>query len=229
MEEADEGLKRNALIPVLLDAVDPPLGFRSIQAANLTNLGRRQPSPQLNEFVDTVHRWLQSPSLQPHREIPVAASKVVEIGEGTTSAQLDQTTAERQGLSWPRISPALWVGFAAVVIGALVFAAILRNQEKSSVAKTRLPAEKPASTRVPDATSTRPERVSAPAITVIFRDGSRKPLDEIVFRPGDKVCYRGEETRLAIERAGGIPYLMTDRESEIALRRGVCDARAISR
>jgi len=34
-EEADRGLKRNILVPVLIDNVDPPLGFGNIQAADL--------------------------------------------------------------------------------------------------------------------------------------------------------------------------------------------------
>ena len=228
-EEADEGLKRNALIPVLLEAVDPPLGFRSIQAANLTGLGRRQPSQQLNEFVDAVHHWLQNASMQPHVEIPRAASKLADTKESTTAAQPDQQKAELQRPSWTRTSPALWIGLTAVIIGVIVFAAILRNQEKPPVANARLSGEKPASTRLPEPASAGRERISTPAITAIFRDGSQKPLDEVVFRPGTKVCYRGDETRLAIERAGGIPFLLTDRESEEALRRGICEARAISR
>ena len=33
LEEATDGRERGALIPVLIEAVRPPLGFRSIQAA----------------------------------------------------------------------------------------------------------------------------------------------------------------------------------------------------
>jgi formylglycine-generating enzyme required for sulfatase activity len=36
-EEADWGLKRNVLIPFFIEDVEPPLGFGSIQAANLTD------------------------------------------------------------------------------------------------------------------------------------------------------------------------------------------------
>ncbi len=36
-EEADEGRDRKILVPVLLDNVKPPLGFRSIQAELLIN------------------------------------------------------------------------------------------------------------------------------------------------------------------------------------------------
>jgi len=38
-EEADEGRQRGVLVPVLIDAVLPPLGFRSLQAADLQDLG----------------------------------------------------------------------------------------------------------------------------------------------------------------------------------------------
>lgn len=37
-EEADDGKRRGILLPVLLDAVMPPLGFRSLQAADLCDL-----------------------------------------------------------------------------------------------------------------------------------------------------------------------------------------------
>ena len=35
-DEAHEGLERQALVPVLVDGVEPPMGFRSIHAADLT-------------------------------------------------------------------------------------------------------------------------------------------------------------------------------------------------
>jgi len=37
VEEANEAKRRGLLVPVLLDPVEPPLGFRSIQAADLTD------------------------------------------------------------------------------------------------------------------------------------------------------------------------------------------------
>jgi TIR domain len=208
MEEADEGLKRNALIPVRLDAVDPPLGFRSIQAADLTDLARRQPSQQLNEFVNAVHHWLQNARMRPHGEAPHKASKVANADEITNATQPGTQEAKLLRSWW--ISPALWIGIAAVMTGVIVFAVILRNHD------------------TPEPASTQQERIGTSDITVIFRDGSQKSLDEVVLHPGTKVCYRGVETRLAIERAGGIPLLLTDSESEEALRLGICEARAVS-
>jgi hypothetical protein len=37
IEEADEGRQRGVLVPVLLEAVEPPIGFRGIQAGDLTD------------------------------------------------------------------------------------------------------------------------------------------------------------------------------------------------
>jgi formylglycine-generating enzyme len=36
-EEAEEGKRRGVLVPIFLDPVEPPLGFRSIQTADLSN------------------------------------------------------------------------------------------------------------------------------------------------------------------------------------------------
>jgi len=50
--EAEEGLRRGILVPVLLDDVAPPLAFRSVQSADL-----RRPTPEaMDRFVDAVDR-----------------------------------------------------------------------------------------------------------------------------------------------------------------------------
>ena len=36
-DEADEAKRRGVLLPILLDAVEPPMGFRSFQASDLTD------------------------------------------------------------------------------------------------------------------------------------------------------------------------------------------------
>lgn len=225
MEEADEGLKRNALIPVLLDAVDPPLGFRSIQAADLTGL-RRKRSQQLDEFVNAVHQWLQNARTRAHEHAPHRASRGADADDITGATQPGTHEAKRQRFWWT--TPAGWIGIAAVLTAAIAAVVVLQGRDTPPASSTRLPSETYASAPLQERASTQQERGDTSAITVIFRDGSQRPLDEVAFRPGTKVCYRGVETRLAVERAGGIPLLLTDRESEEALRRGLCEARAIS-
>jgi len=58
VEEADEGKRRGILIPLLLDAVDPPLGFREIQAANLADWGPHHPSPMFDQLVEDIRAHL---------------------------------------------------------------------------------------------------------------------------------------------------------------------------
>jgi hypothetical protein len=62
-------------------------------------------------------------------------------------------------------------------------------------------------------------------VIVIFRNGSQQALDKVVFEPGMKVCAGGLEIIRAIEKAGGIPFVLPVREREAAVRRGICEAR----
>jgi hypothetical protein len=53
IEEADWGLERKILIPIFIDNVSPPLGFRNIQAADFTNWNSDKASPEFERlFVD---------------------------------------------------------------------------------------------------------------------------------------------------------------------------------
>lgn len=56
LEEAGEGNGRNALVPVLFDAVQPPLGFRQIQAANLVEWRSGRPSPDFDALLNAIRR-----------------------------------------------------------------------------------------------------------------------------------------------------------------------------
>ena len=53
-EEADEGMEREILVPVLLDAVRPPRGFRGIQAADLLGWSPERPSPAFDSFLERL-------------------------------------------------------------------------------------------------------------------------------------------------------------------------------
>jgi len=65
-EEADEAKKRGILIPLLLDAIQPPRGFREIQAADLTKWRFGEPSQRFDELVaDLTRRLGGTHELQP--------------------------------------------------------------------------------------------------------------------------------------------------------------------
>jgi TIR domain len=65
MEEADEGQKRSILVPVLLDAVEPPIGFRSIQAGDLVEWAPGRPSPRFEQLIQDIKAVLGSRAAPP--------------------------------------------------------------------------------------------------------------------------------------------------------------------
>jgi hypothetical protein len=56
IEEANEGRDRKVLVPVLFEAVQPPFGFRGIQAADLIGWQPARPSPAFDGLLDAVRR-----------------------------------------------------------------------------------------------------------------------------------------------------------------------------
>jgi hypothetical protein len=103
-DEAVEGQNRQVLVPVLIDAVLPPLGFRHLQAANLVN-------------------WQADPQDQEFQQVIASIKRLVEIG--IQDRKIDQGEREAQGENEPqKFSPASkgliwrwfadWLGYANV-------------------------------------------------------------------------------------------------------------------
>jgi hypothetical protein len=61
-EESNEGLRRRILIPVLIDSVKPPAGFRSKNAAKLIEWQPGHPSPELDRLIQAVRAVLDRAS-----------------------------------------------------------------------------------------------------------------------------------------------------------------------
>ena len=58
-EEADEAKSRGVLVPILLDPVRPPIGFRSIQAADLSDWTGGGDSPGFAQLLDDIAALLE--------------------------------------------------------------------------------------------------------------------------------------------------------------------------
>lgn len=76
VEEADEALKRSCLLPVLLENVEPPLGFRAIQAADLTGWKPGKASTEMQRLLDDIRQFVESPTNIYEQQSKVAASSV---------------------------------------------------------------------------------------------------------------------------------------------------------
>ena len=76
-EEADEGKRRRVLIPLLLDEVTPPLGHRSVQAADLIGWVGDSESPKVDTLVGWVKAKIGDPAIAkstPRADAPLEAA-----------------------------------------------------------------------------------------------------------------------------------------------------------
>jgi hypothetical protein len=140
VEEADDGRMRQVLVPVSLDAVLPPRGFREIQAADLTGWVPGQACENLTQLLGDMRRLLGRPSAAP----PPTAAPVAPTKPLTPAAN-----AQAAGHGWRN---------AIIAIATLALVAI------GGYLALRSDAPAPVTTRVPaDATPRRPPPVEAVA------------------------------------------------------------------
>lgn len=71
-DEADDGLRNQKLLPVVIDAVSPPLGFRSLQTADLTDWRGEPDHPEIAKLVGILGARTSAP-LPSAQERPKAA------------------------------------------------------------------------------------------------------------------------------------------------------------
>jgi formylglycine-generating enzyme required for sulfatase activity len=69
-EEAEDARKRDILVPVFFDDVQPPFGFRHIQAANLVDWKGRTDAPEYQRLVDAIERLVPRPETHKPIETP---------------------------------------------------------------------------------------------------------------------------------------------------------------
>jgi TIR domain len=84
-DEAAEGLERNALVPVLFDGVEPPMGFRSIHAADLAGweAGDEAGFEQVKEAIAGLPAVRTRPSRSRRRGRPSSAGGSLGVGSGS--------------------------------------------------------------------------------------------------------------------------------------------------
>lgn len=71
LDEASMGRDRAALVPVLIDAAEPPIGFRQLQAENLMHW----PSPEAQANFERVVKALEHLRGRPADQVPQGASR----------------------------------------------------------------------------------------------------------------------------------------------------------
>ncbi|MGB7511331.1 MAG: TIR domain-containing protein [Pelodictyon phaeoclathratiforme] len=113
-EEAETGRERGILVPLCLDAVVLPLGFRSIQAADLSNWNKNSDDPEFQQLIAAINEIiplpdkLSSPQVSPSTAISVSpAVPVPSPASRATSASLK---GKAVALQQPAVPKAFTIG-----------------------------------------------------------------------------------------------------------------------
>jgi TIR domain/Bacterial Ig-like domain (group 2) len=85
-DEADEARVRKKLVPVLIEAVNPPVGFRNIQAADLSEWDGSSNAPGVQQLLSDLESMIGKPTPKASEPIRKAHGPGESIGEGETGS-----------------------------------------------------------------------------------------------------------------------------------------------
>jgi TPR repeat protein len=75
-EEADDAKRRGVLVPILIDNIQPPIGFRSIQAAHLENWDGTQPTQAFRRLIADIAALIGRPPKQVEKKDREAETEI---------------------------------------------------------------------------------------------------------------------------------------------------------
>jgi hypothetical protein len=133
-EEAREGLARGVLVPVLLDDIRPPLGFREIEAAVLHDWDGSADHPEAQLLLQSVISVLEKKQPAGAPKPPVVAS----IPAPRAPAARPRPAPVPERTTWKRTAPAV---AGALVLGLIVWIAVGANSDASDSAAQAAPVE----------------------------------------------------------------------------------------
>jgi formylglycine-generating enzyme required for sulfatase activity len=103
IEEATEGRKRRVLVPILIENIQPPLGLRSIQAADLISWQRDTNAPAFRRLCSDIERLIGVPTM--------AATAAKQQPASPVPRQSGAQINPKNGLSYVFIAPGeFWMG-----------------------------------------------------------------------------------------------------------------------
>lgn len=97
LEEADSGLERNILVPAFIEAVKVPLGYGSIQAADLSQWDGVLTDSSVTAFFGEVATRLELPRKAPQKDAHQAETKREPDGERRNLAAENRRPDEERG------------------------------------------------------------------------------------------------------------------------------------
>jgi len=168
-EEATEGRRLGKLVPVMIEAVRPPAGFREIQAADLTGWDGSPDFEGLRMLLGDLENLLGKPvPVAPERPVKPIDTAPREAGPAYDPADLSAVKPKAPG--WPKSSlVGMAVAGALLAVGAGYFA--LSGRE---------PAVVPPQARQLERQETRPSPVPSTPAPAANAPAAKKPAAESV-------------------------------------------------
>jgi hypothetical protein len=211
-EEASEGRRLGKLVPVMIENVRPPAGFREIQAADLTGWDGSPDFDGLRMLLGDLENLLGKPvAAAPKRPVKPVAPESGEAGPAYDPADLAAARPRTSG--WPKSS---LVGMA--VAGALLLAVGAGYLALSG----RQPVVVEPQARQPEQTETRPSPVTPKPAPVADAPAPKKPTavsvaTETPIWAEKKPAARPIDERIKTTRAPAIKARCADLLSRIQL------------
>jgi hypothetical protein len=193
-EEAEEARALGKLIPVLIEPVKPPVGFRSIQAADLTDwngsrdaLGARQLIADLESLMakPRPRRFPGGEESRKNRALPESGAEDASVVDRSA---ISNETASPAGITaaHPMASASIesnrkpLAGWKTIAIGAIIVAAALGGaliwfgrEDEPEIATISEPAPPPAQPVLPSA---KPAPPPAPSLVSVDLSGDRQEI-----------------------------------------------------
>ena len=119
-EEADDAKRRGVLVPILIENVQPPIGFRSIQAAHLENWDGTEPPQGFRRLIADIAALIGPPPLA-EAEVERKAEeerKRAEKKVGHVPSEQPKTAAISSGVPWRIIAG------SAIILSVIAVVAI---------------------------------------------------------------------------------------------------------
>jgi hypothetical protein len=85
-DEADDAKRRHVLVPVLIQDVEPPFGFRSFQTADIVSWDAAEPTPAFDRLVASIAALIGAPPEEPKEPV-----RLVDAGTSPSTRQIEKS------------------------------------------------------------------------------------------------------------------------------------------
>ena len=207
-EEADDARARGILVPVLIDPVMPPLGFRSWQAAPLTQLGEPGVPQGFDELLAAVRAAVGGGAAGPPPPPPPPRQLRPE----------EPTTPRRAGV----VAAFGVVGIVGVTVALLAAGWMAVRNPPADAAQQRRPAVVAAAPGVDGAAAGAMAEPDAAEILQLLRteSGALRVSVRVTHRGAQEMGISGAEAFAAVRRDGSIELAHDSSPMHVTLQPG---------